>query len=1026
MQLLTKFALENSRLILLFLLIVLVAGPISFLSHPSREDPKITIRTAVITATFPGMSSERVENLITRRIEEKLREIAEIEHIVSTSRNGVATVKAEVYERYFNMEEIWTSVRNKMDDIKSDLPEGTNGPFVNDDYGNVAMATIALTGEGFSLPELRETARNLRDKLYRVKGISKIELFGIEPERIYIEINTIRLAQLGLSPTHIINTLQKQNIILPGGKIEAGPVELTIEPSGNFESVKDISSLTLEIPNSKGQVAYLRDIATIKRALVDPPEKPVFFNGKQAIIISVSMVDRYDSFKFGEDLSSEIKTLENTLPLGYALKFVTFQPKDIAIAVNGVMNNLYQTIVIVLLVVMMFLGVRTGIIVGTMVPLTMLVAILIMRYINIELERMSLATLIISLGLLVDNGIVIAESIQRKLSHGMERMQAALQTGKEMALPLLSSSITTILAFMPLMLAQSTAGEFTRSISLVIAITLLSSWVLAMTVTPLMCMWFMKAKPAQAEQNENREGQEDADLYTSGFYRVYKNILEKILSHRLVFLSSMVGLLFFSGWLFQFVPKIFFPASERAQLQVIIDHPVGHGSKATLNTVKALNSWLLDKKQNPDIANTVAYVAAGGPRFYLSLNPIDPDPHRAFILVNTTNAKAIPPLIDKVNSFGLSHLPQARLQVKPLSLGPGEIGLVEYRISGPNANILADISEQIKNAMRAIPGSRNIKDNWENRTVKVIVEVDQTRARRVGVTSQDVAQALNATLSGNAITSYREGDTTIPVVMRAEQAHRTNLDRLRTLTIPTANGSGIPLLQIANFKGQPGFALIQRRDLARTLIVSGKHAKFTAAEFHSRLGETLKKIKLPDGYELNVGGELESSSKAQGSLFANMPLAFALMVLILVAQFGSYRKALAILFVLPLSIIGVSVGLFLAPGANFGFMAILGVLSLAGIIINNAIVLIDRITIEIETGHSIHDAIINASMTRLRPILMTTATTIFGLLPIILSADVLFYDMALVISGGLLIGTLLTLGVVPVLYALFYRETKTV
>ncbi len=470
---LTKFALDNSRMILLFVLIVVFAGPISFVSHPSREDPEITIRTALVTARFPGMSPERVENLITRKLEEKLREIPEIENITSTSRTGLATVKAEVYERYFDMERIWQDLRNKMADVKPDLPEGTSGPFVNDDYGNVAMATIALTGDGFSLAEMRETARALRDRLYAVQGTRKIELFGVEPERIFVEINTSRLAQLGLSPGAIVETLQKQNIVLPGGSILAGPLSLTIEPTGNFESVADIESVTLDIPNKRGQVAYLRDIANIRRAYVDPPKAPAFFNGEPAIVLSISMIDQYDAFKFGEDLKARITALQNTLPIGYVLNYVTFQPNEIAASVYGVSNNLAQTIAIVLAIVMLFLGWRLGLIVGAMVPLTMLLAILIMRQAGIELERMSLATLIISLGLLVDNGIVVAEEILRRLSLGEERRAAAVATGRELALPLLSSTLTTVLAFMPLMLADSAAGEYTRSISLVIAITLL-------------------------------------------------------------------------------------------------------------------------------------------------------------------------------------------------------------------------------------------------------------------------------------------------------------------------------------------------------------------------------------------------------------------------------------------------------------------------------------------------------------------------------------------------------------------------
>lgn len=1007
----TRFALDNSRLILLIALIVTIAGPISFTSHPSREDPKITIRTAVVTARFPGMSPERVENLITKRIEEEVRKIPEVEHIVSTSRTGTATVKAEVYERYFDMDRIWQDLRNKMSDVAGDLPDGTQGPFVDDDYGEVAMATVALTGEGFTIAEMREEARTVRDRLYSVKGVRKVELIGVEEERIFVDVNTTRLSQLGLSPNGIIGTLQTQNIILPGGTIQAGPTSFVIEPSGNFEKVDDVASVTLEIPNTRGQVAYLRDIAKIRRAYIDPPRAPVLFDGQPAIVLSVSMIDQYDAQRFGQDLKKKIAELEQTLPIGQQLHFITFQPTDISVAVNGVMNNLYQTIAIVLIVVMLFLGWRTGLIVGSMVPLTMLLSLVIMRVTGIELERMSLATLIISLGLLVDNGIVVAEQVSMRIAKGEYWRSATIETGESLALPLLSSTLTTILAFMPLMLAPSVAGEYTRSISLVVAITLLGSWILALTVTPLLCAWFIKPPKVLKE-----------DPFGSPFYQTYRNILSSVLDNRLIFLAAVGATLIGAVWLFQYVPKIFFPASQRTQFQVIVDHPVGTNSSHTLKTVNRLSDWLIDKNANPEITDTVGYVAGGGPRFYLSLNPIDPDPHRAFMLVNVANPEDVTPVMNRVSAYALDQFPSARVSVKPLSLGPGEAGLVEYRVVGEDANVLKSISEKIKASMRAIPHSINVVDNWENRWAKIVVDVDQARARRVGVTSEDLARTLNAILSGTAITSYREEDTSIPIVIRAEEAERTNLDRLRTASIQTANGGTIPLLQIADFRGVPQFELIQRRDLERTITVSGKNLTKTAQELHELLKPDFEKLDLPSGYRIDVGGELESSAKAQGSLFQYMPLALALMVLILVGQFGSIRRTAIVLIVIPLSILGVAVGLFLAPGAVFGFMAILGVLSLAGIIINNAIVLIDRIEIERETASSIREAVINASLNRVRPILMTTATTVLGLMPIILSKDVLFYDMAIVIAAGLAAGTFLTLGVVPVLYTLLIRD----
>lgn len=1014
MRQLTAFALNNKAVILFFTLLVLIAGPLSFSTHPSREDPEISIRTAVVTARFSGMSPSRVENLITRKIEEKIREIPEVEHIESTVQNGFTIVRANVYDRYSNMAPIWIDLRNKMDDVRPDLPEGTEGPFVNDDYGNVAMATIAITGEGFSLSEMREAARKTRNQLYSVPGVRKISLFGVEPERIFVEVDNIRLAQYDISPNDIINAISKQNIILPGGIINTEGKSFYIEPTGNFENIKDIANLQIQIPNRAGQVAYLKDIAKISRGYADPPKSPVFYNGKPAIVIAVSMVDQFDSFEFATKLKQRTAAIEQTLPIGYKFDYITFQPNDIRVAISGVMNNLYQTIVIVLIVVMVFLGWRTGLLVGAMVPLVMLLAILVMRVIGIELERMSLATLIIALGLLVDNGIVIAEEIGRRLTLGEERISAIINAGRAMSVPLLTSSLTTVFAFMPLMLAESAAGEYTRSISLVIAITLVGSWFVAMTIMPVFCFWFFKVGPVVKAE----------EYYDKSFYRVYRAGLAIILKNRLVFLACIVLLLIASLKLFSFVPKVFFPSSERTQLQIQIDAPVGSNSYQTIEAIQPLTKWLTNKEINPFVINHVSYIADGGPRFYLGLDPIDSDPFRGFLIVNVQRPQHVLELLERVRAFAAKSMPTVRVTPKPMSLGPGEAGLVEYRISGQSSERLKELADKLKTAMRTFAGSRNIKDDWENPTIKVMVKVDQTRARRAGITSEQVANALSANFAGLNVTGYREGDQTIPVILRDLGAARKNIDRLRTLNVGLADGKPVPLLQIATFAGVPEYSLIQRRDLERVITISAVNKTMSAEAFDKALSPVLADLtkEFGPGYRLEKGGEIEDSSKAQGSLFANFPLALALILLVLIAQFDSFKRPLLIFLTVPLIITGVALALFIMPGANFGFMAILGLLALFGIFLNNSIVLIDQIDREREAGQSVKEAIFSASLSRVRPILITTATTVLGLVPIILSQDVLFYDLALVISGGMIVGTLFTLGVVPVLYSLFFKD----
>ncbi len=1016
MKALTDWALDNQKLVILITALILVVGPVSFVSHPSREDPAITIRTAVVTAISPGMAPRRVEDLITRKLEEEIRQMPEVENIRSTSRSGTSTIRVELNDRYDELEPIWQDLRNRMNDVRSELPGGTHGPFVNDDYGAVAMATIAVTGTGFSMAEVAETARDLRRQLYTVPGLSKVELYGIEPDTIFVEFDTARLAQLGVSTQMLVEAVQQTNVVASGGRLHAEGVGLTVEPTGNFESVDDIGDVAIEVPNLDGQLVYLKDLAEIRREYADPPEHPVLVNGESAVVLGIQMVAQFDANAFGRALRQRVVDLEHSLPIGYRLQFVTFQPDEVDKAIGNVMNNLYQTVVIVLLVVMAFLGWRTGLIVGVMVPLTMLMSLLIMRLTGIELERMSLATLIIALGLLVDNGIVVSEEIGRRLALGEERIAAALEAGRSLAIPLIASSLTTVVAFLPLMLADNEAGEYTRSLSIVIAIALIGSWVLAMSVTPLACVTAMKVtEPVDAAQQ-----------FATPVYQRYKTTLEAALRFRWLFLAGTGALLLTALWALQFVPKSFFPASDRAQFQVYVDLPVGSNTYATSDVTGRLSTWLSDQEENPDITSHVAYVAHGGPRFYLGLNPIDPDPHRAFVIVNTSSNQEVPTVIARIRAFANDHLPEARVTVKPMSMGATEAGLVEYRVIGSDADQLERIAGFIKSQLRKIAGAINIRDNWENRIVKIVPRIQQAEARRAGVTTESIAQALNATLSGYAVTEYRDGDQLVPVYFRASRDERTSIDRLRTTNVGLSTSEPVPLLQVAQLGGASEFSMIQRRNLERVVTISAKHSKMSAAGFNAVVQKNIQDLELPLGYRVEVGGEIENSADAQGALFANMPLAAMLIVAILVGQFNSFSRPLLILGVIPLSLIGVAAAMLILPGAQLSFMAILGVLSLAGIIINNAIVLIDKIDLERARGIAKHEAIVSASMARLRPIVMTTITTILGLMPLIWARDVLFYDLAVVISGGLVVGTLLTLGVVPILYSLVIRDTGKV
>lgn len=1011
----TEFALNNSRFTILALIAVIVTGIFAFLDYPKREDPSIVIREAVVTAAFPGMSPERVENLITRKLEEKIREMPEVDEILSDSTTGSSVVHVRLKDAYTDLEPIWQDLRNKMGDIKPELPEGTLGPVVNSEFGLTAVATIALWSDGFSLAEMREVARSTRDRLYRLQGINKIEIYGIQDERVFLNLSNAKMAQLGISPGVILDTLQRQNVILPGGRFSVEGQNLVIEPSGNFNDVAEIESVIIQIPGTE-KVIPLDEIVTISRGYVDPPDKPVYFKGRPAIVLSVSVSDGVNSVEFGARLTQKIKEIEQTLPIGYVLEYATYQPELVDKAVDGALTNVFQSLIIVLVVVMIFLGVRTGLIVGSFVPMAMLLGLVVMWLMDIEMQRMSIASMIIALGMLVDNGIVVAEDIRTRLDAGQERRKAAIEAGATLSIPLLTASLTTILAFGPMMLAEGGTGEYTRSLGQVVTIVLLGSWFLAMFMTPVMCVWFMKVTP-----HVQTQGEAVFDPYSGRVYRIYRKLLEGALRLRFLVLAVVLAALVASGYAFRFVVQEFFPASDRNQLLVYIDLPAGSHVDKTKRAVEDLTAWLEDETVNPEVASSIAYVGNGGPRFFLSLAPFDPDPSLAFLVVVTKTAEQVPVMVERVRNHLLNAFPEVSGRAKAMWLGATETGLIEVRLSGPDSELLSEKAETLLAALRAIPGTVDIKQDWNNKILKVVVEIDQARARRAGVTSAEVAGSLNAFIDGVEVTDYREGDTIIPVVLRGAEQDRDNIYNLRSINVySSSRATNVPLSQIGDFKPVWEFSRIKRRNQERTISVSAKHQFLKAGQLFALLKPAVDGLDLPPGYWWEMGGELESAAEAQGYLAKYMPICFLLIVVLLVWQFNSFRRPAIILMTIPLTLIGVVVGL-LVMKAVFGFMVILGLLSLAGIIINNGIVLIDRIDSECAAGKAPYDAVIEAALARFRPILMTTMTTIFGLLPLIVSADPLFYGLATVIAFGLAVGTVLTLCVVPVLYTLLFR-----
>lgn len=1014
---LSKLAYQYKPVVLLAVLASMVFGAISFFTLPAQEDPSITIRESIVTANLPGLPADRVEDLITKPLEEAILTVAGVEEIRSTSADGYTIIKARAYQDTTDLDRIWDELQEAVETAHPRLPSGTSVPQVNDNFGDVAVATLALHGEDYSNQELFDFAEFAREQLNAVDGTKKIEIIGALEERVFIETTNARLAGAGLNPQDVRAALREQNIIASGGVLDTGDRAFTLIPSGEFKSVEEISNLLVRVP-SDGTLLRLNDIADVSHGYADPARRSAYFNGQPAIILSVVMRDGQSALGYADRLDIGIQSLRSNLPVGLELDIVTWQAEQVAGAVYGVTSNVLQTLGIVLAVVILFLGLRTGLVVGSIVPAVVLVTLAVMGFFDMTLERMSLATIVIALGLLVDNGVVIAEDFKRRLAETGDRDRALKETGKELSIPLLSSSLTTILVFMPLMLAQHESGEYTRNISLVILITLLASWVLAMTVTPTLCHMFLKApKPGEAADASRSGGIFGAVEFA------YDRILRGILRIRFVFVIAMFALLPLGGMLVRTTPAKFFPDSDRAQVLIYVNLPAGVTTRTTQARLNDMMAIMLDEERYPELGDMAGYVGFGGPRFVLSLAPLDQAPHVGFIVVNAEDRAALDSVIPKLRNDFRAQVTDVEARVSAMFLGPSDPNVIQVQIKGPDKDYIFETSKQLEQILNSVPGTIDVWSDWYNPVTRYDIEIDQQLARTAGISSTDIASTLSNYVSSASDSLYRDGDDVYPIVSRAIADERSDPGRIGALSIfKRGSTESIPLGQVAQIEQRVGFPFIQREDLTPTVTVEARNLRLSPEDMAPMLKGPLADLDrtLPPGHTIEFDGIITDAAIGRAALFANFPLCIGLAVLLLVAQFNGYRRPLIVMMTIPLVVIGVGLGLRVMQ-ADFGFLVILGLFALAGIIVNNAIVLIDRIDIERASGeHSDWDAVVTACVRRLRAIIITTITTIIGLLPLIIGRDVLFFGMASIMAFGLAVGTVLTLGVVPALYCLFF------
>jgi len=1025
----TRAALDRTRVTVVALLVVFAAGVSAYWSMPRAEDPGFVIRTAQILTLFPGASPERIEQLVTDQLEKAIQEIPELDFVVSTSRTGVSIVMVNIKESFTEMRPIWDDLRRRVDAVRPDLPDGIIGPTVNDDFGDVFGIVILVSADGYTDAELGTLADEVRDELLRVPGVARIDIYGRQEEQVYVEYSNARLAELGLSPLQLRGILDTANIIIPGGELNTDRERIILEPSGNFETLDELRRTVVSLPG-RSETVYLEDLAEIRRGYVDPPRSRVTGSGRPAVAVAVSMREGGNIIELGERLTPALETLQAAYPVGVEFDVVAYQPETVDKKVREFAVNLGQAIVIVIAVMLVFLGLRTGLVVASLVPMAMVTALMIMSFAGIGIDQMSLASLIIALGMLVDNAIVMAESIMVQMQEGRSARDAAIASAAELRVPLLISSLTTAAAFLPIFLAESSTGEYTAPLFKVVTITLLSSWILALTMTPLFCVLFLKVTPATGADSS----------YDSVFYRTYRGTLLAVLRHPLISLAGIGVIFFLAIQGLGLVPNLFFPPSDKTTFTAEYRLPPGSSFERTAAVVTAVDRFIRDDLtaapagtgangdagRQEGVTNWASFIGQGGPRFYLSYNPEPPTPNYAFAIVNATSRDAITDeLIPALERFMLDQFPDAEVELNPLQLGPPVEAPVQIRISSRDPDALFAIADDVRRELSAHPGTRNVTDDWGARSKKLVVQIDQARARRAGVTNQDIAISLQTSLSGLQGTEFRGEDDIIPVTLRASADARIDAGAVTSLNVyGQATGRSVPLGQVADVAITWEPSKILRRDRTRTVTVSSALASgYTSVDVVDALRPWLNEARAgwPLGSRYELGGEIESSVQANQAIADKMPVAMLLIVLLLIVQFNSIRRTAIILLTIPLGLIGVVIGLLLT-GSYLGFMTILGVIALAGIVINNAIVLIDRINIEIDqNGHPPARAVIEAAQRRFRPILLTTATTIAGLIPLWLGGGPMWEPLAISIIFGLLFATLLTLGVVPLLYSIFFR-----
>ena len=998
-------AIDNKVFTLVLTVVILGAGVMAFQGMSRLEDPEFTIKDALVVTPYPGATAYEVEEEVTDSIEIAVQKLGQLDEIESRSVPGLSTVTVTIKDKYdkTTLPQVWDELRRKVNDAQGDLPPGAGPSMVIDDFGDVYGIFFTVSSDDYSYAELKQVVDLLRRELLLVEDVAKVETFGERVEAVYVELDRDRMSQLGISPDIIVNELREKNLVADAGRVQVGTEFIAIYPTGEFRDIRDFENMWLS--GGSDQI-FLRDVAKVRRAYLEPPANFIVHDGRRSIGVGISTASGGNVVVMGQAVEQRMRELTQQIPLGIEIGIVSLQSGAVTTAIAGFVTSLWQAVLIVIVVLLFFMGVRSGLLIGFILVLTIVGSFIFLAPMGVALERISLGALIIALGMLVDNAIVVVDGMLVRMQQGTEPRQAATEVVAQSAMPLLGATAIAILAFAAIGTSQDATGEFCRSLFQVVMVSLLFSWVTAVTITPLLGIMFLKPP----------KGDPGADPYQSPFYRRFKGVLKSCMRYR--WATVVVVLVLFAGslWGFKFVDRSFFPSATRPQFMVDMWLPLGTDISETGARVAEAERHI---RGLDGVTHVTSLVGQGGLRFLLTYQPEKQSSSYAQLLVDVDDPGKIDGLIEEIETHLTATYPNMLAYGAKFQLGPGSTGKIQARFSGPDPDVLRQLAGETSDIFHDHPNTKAVRIDWRERTKTLRPVLAEQRANLAGIGRVDVANTVREGFQGRTVGLYREGDLLLPVVLRATEDERQNVENINQLQIwsPSAQRM-IPLRQVVeSFETSSADEIVIRRDRKRTLTVYADPISGSSTSLFGELRPQVEALEIPSGYTLEWGGEYEDSAKAQGALSASLPMFILIMVLVTIALFNSLRQSAVIWLNVPLALIGVTVGL-LATHQPFGFMALLGFLSLSGMLIKNGVVLVDEINLQGKTKDTF-DAILDSAASRLRPVAMAASTTALGMIPLLF--DAFFVSMAITIIAGLMFGTVLTMFVLPVLYSIFYR-----